>query len=109
MPIDHSILHTLSIVEGDVSLDSGLVLEGEFAVEERGGFVAGEPVGESCEGVEVVVVIFEVLLCHWREILYDWRTSLQYSLFKYMSINGQINHSLAFCIHSVTLWPQFGS
>lgn len=36
-------------------------------MEEVGGFIAGEPVGESSERVEVVVVLFELLLCHWRE------------------------------------------
>lgn len=65
MAIDHALLHGLCVHKGDVSLDaSGLVLEGEFAVREGGLVVVGEPADDGPEGVEVVVVLPEFLLCH---------------------------------------------
>jgi hypothetical protein len=56
--IDHPVLHLLGVRKGHVPLDPrSLVLEGELSLEERRGSVAGEPVGESGEGIEVVVVV----------------------------------------------------
>ena len=58
MTIDHAILHALRISECDIALDScALILKGELSLDERGGVVASEPVGERSKRIEVVVVV----------------------------------------------------
>lgn len=65
MPIDHPLLHRLRIHKSHIPLhSSALVLEGELPVGEEGLVVVGEPADDGLEGIEVVIVNSESLLCH---------------------------------------------
>lgn len=65
MAVDHPVLHGVCIDEGDVSLNaSAFVLKGEFSVRELRLMVLGEPSDDGLEGIKVVIVDSEFLLCH---------------------------------------------
>ena len=57
MTVNHTTFHGFSIHKNYIPLDSSaFVLKRKFSMSERGGVVMSKPVGDSVEGVEIVVV-----------------------------------------------------